>query len=224
VSDPLEELRAAGVAKQSEADRQLSLEQHQKRQRVIDDGKRATSIVGDYVSAEWLMGILACGALSVVMTGVGLYAIATSKGKHVDANEMLPWSIGGIGLSILALIGFGLAKMWVRASARDEEAWAAGLPFPLTGHFHLLGSGYSYFRLQFRGDAPSDSTLTELFAGLKGFQLTTVSGSNPFRIKAKEARGMSNRDHWHAWRLVVDQLLLPLHAKWPIASVTFEED
>ena len=35
---------------------------------------------------------------------------------------------------------------------------------------------------------------------------------------------MTNRDHWRAWRIVVAQLLLPLHAKWPITSVTFAEE
>jgi hypothetical protein len=148
------------------------------------------------------------------------------------------WSAVGVALLAAAIGVFFLAR-WAmgRAHARMEGAWLVGLPFPVRGYFRVLGGTPSEerevkVRIEFRDAVPDRETLdgllgrveypaTARLTGGGGKRWTAESGT----IRSPAGGDVDPTNGAVLWwmRVVVDEVLLPLHEAYPLRSVRFAE-
>ncbi len=216
-------LRASGVAKQTEAARLRSQMQQQLASEAAEDGRRATSPIGVMASSAWWQVVGALFVVSLLMGVLGLIRPTHTDGSHVHPSETIPVAEGGLAVSAVFAATVLLAKWAVRSSAQRELDWVAALPFPVHGHFQMLGMGRGGFKLVFADTAPSAQALEQLFAGVQATRLELRSSKNPFEVRYETLRRASPPERWRAWRLLVNDLLLPLHAKYPLDAVPFDD-
>jgi hypothetical protein len=126
-------------------------------------------------------------------------------------------------LAIAAVLGVGniVGRLAVRASVPRELAWVDSLPFALEGHFALFAYGDNgRFTVHFAGAPPEKAAFEKWVAGVPvpyGGEL----GTRGFCVSMR-TRGVTGHAQWRFWRTIVRELLLPLHARFPIARVTCE--
>ena len=212
--DPLEALRAAGAARQQAAQTELTTEQHLRARAALAAGKRATSAVGWVANPDWGYVV---GSLAVASLAMGA---ATAFGKLEEPRWV---AVGGVLLAALMLIAIGLATLAVRSSVGRELAWANGLPFPVLGHLEHYPDSDCRFTIQFKGHGPGRELLQELLAGITEASLELDLYEGQYELRMRHGRETSDRHHWRVWHQVTEKLLVPVDAKWPIASVTFAE-
>ncbi|MFL5381735.1 MAG: hypothetical protein ACJ8GN_04400 [Longimicrobiaceae bacterium] len=146
------------------------------------------------------------------------------------------WSKMGIGLTLLAIVGFFGGRVvlapWL---VRRERAWLQALPFPVRGYFRTLGQAPEEerrvcVRIDFREEPPEREVLEGLLGrvaypasaritGGKGASWRAESG--PIRSPAFEDVDPTNGAVLGWMRGVVEEVLLPLHAVHPLQSVEF---
>ena len=151
-----------------------------------------------------------------------LFTHRYSSGRVEPFTDTL-WIFGGfLGVALLLAAAVLLSQLMVRASLSREMAWLSELPFPIRGHFRMLGGPHGQFQVEFKAESPDAETLAELLAGISPALLELKSKENPFQMRIEHQRDAGGHSRWRAWRIVVDQLLLPLHSRFPIAGVTFD--
>ena len=220
--DPLEALRQAGVAKEQARERERNKYVEESADEKTKDGYRATSALGVMAANGWWAPVGATVFMSCLMLAVGALSPPHEHGGHVYPNvtlEVAPWFLVPAGLLAAVIL---ISQAMVRGAANRERRWLATLPFPIHDHFRLLGSSRSYFRIQFGGQAPDAPTLRALLAGVARAELELDSDKNPYRIEIERQRDQGAHAWWGAWRGVISELLLVLHARYPIASVTVD--
>ena len=141
----------------------------------------------------------------------------------------------------LALIGLGIAGFFggrlllAPRRVREERAWLLSLPFPVRGYFRTLGQSPEEerqvrVRIVFRGPVPEREMLEGLFGrvtypataritGGKGSRWRAESG--PIRSIVMEDVEPTNGPVLWWMRIVVDEVLLPLHEAFPLRSARF---
>jgi hypothetical protein len=218
--DPLEALRAAGAAKQSEADRQRSTFEHERDREVLEAGRRATSPLGPLALPMWRVAIGALGLTTVVVGLMMVFVKSETHGKLLYDRENWPVAVGMAAATVVMVIVHAIATMSVRAGVVREKQWLASLPFPIHNHFMQFSSRYSRCTVQFGGAGPDSQTMNELSAGIRLADISVRNHENPFELKIEFPRDSGDRAHWAGWRNLVESLFVPMHAKWPIVSVT----
>jgi hypothetical protein len=151
----------------------------------------------------------------------------------------LPQPIGpSLGLALIVLGGGGYfvaRKLAAPRLVRAELAWLRALPFPVRGYAATLGESPGEERrvrvhLEFRGAAPEHEVLEGLFGRVtfpataritegRGAGWTAESG--PIRSVALDDLDPTNGPVLSWMRSVVDEVLLPLHAAFPLRGVEF---
>jgi hypothetical protein len=219
--DPLEALRAAGVARQTEAERARSTEQHLYEKERIENGKRATSSLGWLTYPIWWWAIGSVTITAVILAVAGAFEEPHKHGNHVYESSTLALVAGAFGVAGLMILARVVGTFAVRAAVRRELAWVSALPFPLLNHLKQLGSRRSRCTLLFKGNAPSAATVSELVAGVSVAQVS-LRESDPIQLEVEFTSDSTDHSHWAGWRVFVNDLLIPVHGKWPLASVTIE--
>jgi hypothetical protein len=146
------------------------------------------------------------------------------------------WAAVGLGLIGLAIAGF-FGGRWLLAPrlVRRERAWLQALPFPVRGYFRTLGNSPEEerqvrVRIVFRGDAPEREVLEGLFGRVVFPATARLTGgqgsrwraeSGPIRSIVMEDMDPTNGPVLSWMRVVVEDVLLPLHAAYPIRSAHF---
>ena len=143
----------------------------------------------------------------------------------VDRVKAFPPLIAIIpGTLLVGLPALGYLRAW--QESRRERAWLVSLPFELPTYWTLLGTyprknqQEITLRIRFAGDAPSERDLLDLVSG-DGGQWTAANGG--CRREPGPRSDWRVRDHnrpLRAWmhRFAAEQLL-PLHGRYPIASI-----
>jgi hypothetical protein len=146
------------------------------------------------------------------------------------------WGAVGLGLIVLAIAAFFGGRMLLAPRlVRQERAWLQALPFPVRGWFRTLGSAPEEerqvrVRIVFRGDAPEREVLEGLFGRVTYPATARLTGgqgskwqaeSGPIRSVVMEDVDATNGPVLSWMRIVVDDVLLPLHAAYPIRSARF---
>jgi hypothetical protein len=218
--DPLEVLRAAGVAKQNEADRQKSTEEHERDRQVLEYGKRATSMLGALAHPMWRVGIGALALFTVVIGSVMVFVKPQTHGKVLYDPENWPAAVGLAGAVVVMLCFHVMAALLVRAAVDRENQWLASLPFPIHNHFMQFSGRQSRCKVQFDGDGPGSQMMNELSAGIRVAEVSVRNDKNPFELRVEFPHDSTDHSHWAGWHALVETLLMPIHARWRIVSVT----
>jgi hypothetical protein len=146
------------------------------------------------------------------------------------------WAPVGLGLILLAIAGF-FGGRWLLAPrlVREERVWLQSLPFPVRGYFRTLGNAPEEerqvrVRIVFRGGAPEREVLEGLFGRVVFPATARLTGgqgskwraeSGPIRSIVMEDMYSTNGPVLSWMRCVVEDVLLPLHAAYPIRSAHF---
>jgi hypothetical protein len=134
----------------------------------------------------------------------------------------------GFGFASLGLL-FGLvhfvARRRVVRAAAEEDEWLARLPFPSPSHYELLASGNALLRVELRGDShPTESEWAERVMVVLSNPLTltnkgVLEKENTLLLETSAPSEASGFDLHRGVHAMVENLLLPLHAKHPIKRV-----
>ena len=146
------------------------------------------------------------------------------------------WPAVGLALIGLAIAGFFGGRLLLGPRrVRAERAWLLSLPFPVRGYFRTLGQTPEEerqvrVRIVFRGAAPEQEVLEGLFGRVAYPATARVTGgqgsrwraeSGPIRSVVMEDMEPTNGPVLSWMRVVVDDVLLPLHEAFPLRSARF---
>jgi hypothetical protein len=223
MSDKLEELRKKGLEKR---ERDAEARDDAESGRVLAamaDGKRGTSSWGWAADPMWfaLFGIAALlFALYTAFNYVILHSDLRTHRAEVRFDASLV--VLEISLSLIALVV--LARLVVKSAIAREDAWKSRLPFALVDHYYALGSSsHVTLTLVFRAEMPSAEDVEVFAEGASGaFRIRPAArDSRCLRLELDSHRGAdSARQRWRAFHVLVDQLLVPLHKRFPLESVS----
>ena len=217
MTDKLDELVKAGEAKRHAA---VEAAANAKDAQLLS-ARRATSAFGVMAASEWWFIVGVICFVAVLLAVIGLGTPPHEHHNHIYPNNQLPVALGFVAFAC-ALAGVTLiARQLVRRAYQQELAWLASLPFPIERHLTLIASERGTFKLEFVGSAPDRTLLAKLLAGLS-WRLEVENDKAPFMIEVRSARQTSPRGMWRVWRMIVRDLLLPLHEQYPIARVSFQ--
>jgi MFS family permease len=146
------------------------------------------------------------------------------------------WASAGLALVLLAIAGFFGGRLLLGPRlVRAERAWLLALPFPVRGYFQVLGRAPEEerqlrVRIVFRGGAPERELLeglcgrvafpgTARITGGRGARWQAESG--PIRSLVMEDVDPTNGAVLSWMRVVIEDVLLPLHEAFPLRGVRF---
>ncbi len=191
----------------------------------VRDGERATSALGRFTGAGWRSLI---NAIAIVTAIFAVYGVAQPTLHYSITHNPYPNPVIFIcevaAALVAAMIGLRYyAHAAVRRAVTREQAWARSLPFALVDHLRLLGSSRGVAALDFVGAAPDLELFKELAFGLTVANARLEADVDDHRLQLEIAFTTNPADgghpRWRAWHAVVDGLLLPLHARFPLRAV-----
>ena len=147
------------------------------------------------------------------------------------------WRALGLVLLFGAIGGFFGGRLLLGPRyVRREAAWLASLPFPVRGYFRVLGETPSEerqvrVRIHFRHAAPEREVLegmvgrvvypaTAVLTGGSGLRWTATSAT--IHTPAIDDVEMDNMQVLGWMRGMIGEVLLPLHAAYPLRGVRFD--
>ncbi|HET7464494.1 MAG TPA: hypothetical protein VFJ82_24760 [Longimicrobium sp.] len=147
------------------------------------------------------------------------------------------WQVLGWVLLVGAIAGFFGGRLLLGPRyVRMEAAWLRALPFPVRGYFRVLGDTPAEercvrVRITFRHTAPAREVL-EGMAGRMAYPATArLDGGSGLRWTIRSAAirtpavddvEMTNLQVLAWMRIVIGDVLLPLHDAYPLRSVRFD--
>jgi hypothetical protein len=223
MSDKLEELRKRGLEKRERDAEARDANESARVLAVITDGKRGTSSWGWAAHPLWfvLFGIYA--GFCVLYATISYVMLHMPDVRRHRAQGSLDVSLVllEVSVSIIALVI--LARLVVKVAIAREDTWTSRLPFALVNHYYALGSSSSVgLTLVFVAEMPSAEDVAAFAAGASGvFQIRPgPREARSLRLALDSHRGAdSARQRWRAFHVLVDELLLPLHRRFPLESV-----
>ncbi len=182
---------------------------------------RATSMLGAFALPIWRVAI---GALALFVAVIGSIMVFVKPHTHRKAlydPENWPFAVGLAGAVVVIFCLHLIATQRVGAAVDRENQWLASLPFPIHNHFMQFSNGrYSRCQVQFADGGPDSQTMNELSAGIRVADVSVRNNENPFELRVEFPRDSTDHSRWAGWHTLVETLLMPVHAKWPIVSVT----
>jgi hypothetical protein len=143
---------------------------------------------------------------------------------HVDFYRSVDFLIPAAGFAamILMLLVQTVAAFAVRAAVQRERVWLGALPFPIRGHLKKFTRGRRRFEVTFRDTDPPREKIEAQAAAARFDELTVSGRASPFSGRLDYESG-GEHAHWREWRRLITDVLIPLHAKWPISAVKVDE-
>jgi hypothetical protein len=166
-------------------------------------------------------------AISMVLVVAGTLLLMLGKGSVGTA---------GLVMVLASALGYFPARMALGVwQVRLERAWLASLPFPVRGYFRVLGTSPEEERTlrlkaSFTGSGPGREVLEGLLgrvsypasANLRDFREQGWSAeSGPILSPSGDDIDSSNAPTLGWMRVVIEDVLLPLHREFPLAAVSF---
>jgi hypothetical protein len=223
MSDKLEELRKKGLEKRERDADAREVNEDARVRFVIADGKRGTSSWGWAADPLWfaLFGIFACVSVLYAAINYCVLQVPAARTHRAHAGLNTSLLLVEVAVSLMALVV--LARLVVKAAVAREDAWKSRLPFALVDHYYVLGTSRATVMLVFVAEMPSAEDVAAFAEGASGV-FRIAPGPREQRTLCLELdshRGADNaRQRWRAFHVLVDVLLVPLHRRFPLESVS----
>ena len=198
---------AAAVSERTERDERARQEE--------TSGKRATSRLGIFA------------AFGAIMALVEFLSTAHEEHELAMHREVAFFGLDLASVGVVMLLVILIARVMVNRGVARELDWLESLPFPVSttqAHFRLMGDGYATVMVVFRETMPERDDFYRLLAGANGNGLVVKfekfdATAHRIELHTKTEHDSSARKQWRGWHVVVGDLLVPLHARHPIAGI-----
>ena len=157
-----------------------------------------------------------------MLTAVGVVALIVAKEKDVSAEQLQIF----IGLALLPTGVAVLAWLALMGARRHVVDWLAGLPFPLENMNSVLNGVGELLEISFTDPCPAEAELNAELEKISedSFVTKAVPEQRTVEVRigvvdSKRNPAGSNHRRFVRVRELVHDVLIPLHARYPISEV-----
>lgn len=158
----------------------------------------------------------------IAAAATAVFLVAYLGARQADAPALVQTVLLGlVGLPLAVAIGIAIALLGTRRRVVD---WLAGLPFPLENLNSVLNGIGDALEVTFEDTVPETPALNTLLDAVSADSFVTDSNDKVVVLRigvVDSKRNPAASNHKRYVRLVslVEQVLVPLHAKHPIVTV-----